>query len=448
MTGGEPQVALAEGVRQGFEAALRDTLGLSFPASRAKSLERGVDRACAALGEADPSAVLRRVLAGDGAAIEAVIDEVTVGETYLFRDEEHFAFVRDVAIPEAVRRGGTVRLWSAGCATGEEAWSLAIVAREALGPKRGARVEVIGTDLNPRSLRRAERGWYGPWSFRGVDPARRARWFRPAGRGWSVSPELRGAVRFAALNLLDEASPARPRAVDVVLCRNVLIYFDAETIARVTSLLAASLVTGGWLVPGPSDPLLPAGLGLGAVMRGPLAYVRGDAPPVLPTPVPAPRPSPVVRAPPPAPHPPPAAPPPAPPPADLLVVARSLADAGDLAAATRELNKAIVRDALDPAPYLLRSSVRQAGGDDRGACDDADRAVFLDRSLAVAHLLSAASHARLGEAAAARRALRNARALLRDAPDAPVAHGDGRSGRELLGYCDRLARTLGDARRG
>ncbi|MBK6535384.1 MAG: protein-glutamate O-methyltransferase CheR [Deltaproteobacteria bacterium] len=281
-------VTLSPAVREGFAAAVRESLGLVFPPSRAHALDRGIASAAALLGEPDPAVLLGRLLDGDPAVREALIVELTVGETYLFRDDNHFAFVRDVAIPEAARRGGPVRLWSAGCATGEEAWSLAITAHEALGDD-GGRVEVIGTDINPRFLERARLGWYGPWSFRDVDPARRERWFRPGAQ--RLERRARGApwVRFSSLNLLDLDSAEWPSAVDVIFCRNVAIYFDLETIARVAARLARALHGGGWMVPGPSDPLLPDGLGLTATFRGPLVYRRdvadaaaASAPPPLP----------------------------------------------------------------------------------------------------------------------------------------------------------------------
>jgi len=449
------EVTLSPAVREGFAAAVRQSLGLVFPPSRAPALDRGIATVAALLDEPDRAVLLGRLLDGDPAVREALIVELTVGETYLFRDDSHFDFVRDVALPEAARRGGPVRLWSAGCATGEEAWSLAITAHEALGAADAERVEVLGTDLNPRFLDRARRGWYGPWSFRGVDPARRERWFRAESNGWSVVPEVRPGVRFAPLNLLDTASTAWPRGVDVIFCRNVAIYFDLDTVGRLAASFARSLLVGGWLVPGPSDPLLPTGLGLNASLGGPLVYRRAaasegaadprrelpfapaPAPPALgrrssvpplrsPVGVAARRASPVERAP--------------------VERARELADAGDLAGATRMLDEALVLDGLDPALYLLRSTVRQATGDDLGACHDAEKAIVLDRSLAFAHVLLAAGRVRLSDQPSARRALRNARALLLSAPtDQPVPHAGAQGRDALLAVCDRLGRALGEA---
>lgn len=454
------EVTLSPALREGFAAAVRGSLGLVFPPSRAPALDRGIANAAALLGEPDRAALLDRLLDGDPAVREALIVELTVGETYLFRDGNHFDFVRDVAIPEAARRGGLVRLWSAGCATGEEAWSLAITAHEALGPRDAARVEVLGTDLNPRFLERARRGWYGSWSFRGVDPARRERWFREESNGWSVAPELRPSVRFSPLNLLDDASTAWPRGVDVVFCRNVAIYFDLDTVGRLAASFARSLLVGGWLVPGPSDPLLPTGLGLDASVRGPLVYRRAAATEVeadprreLPLPLAPAPPAPGRRS---------SVPPLRPPlvdaarqasPAALAPVerapverARELADAGDLAGAARLLDEALVLDGLDPALYLLRSTVRQATGDDLGACSDADKAIVIDRSLAFAHVLLAAGRVRLSDQPAARRSLRNARALLLSAPpDQRVPHAGAQGRDALLAICDRLERSLGEA---
>lgn len=441
-------------LREAFAARVREAFGLVFPPSRAGALDHGIANAAEALGGIDAAALYQRLVGGDGAARDAIIRELTVGETYLFRDDDHFSFVRDVALPEALRRRDRVRLWSAGCATGEEAWSLAIVAQEALG-EHGGRVEVIGTDINPRFLERARGGWYGPWSFRDVDPARRERWFDPERDGWSVKPAVRRSVRFSSLNLLDLDSAGWPSAVDVIFCRNVAIYFDLETVARVAARLARSLRGGGWIVPGPSDPLLPDGLGLTATFRGPLVYRRDRAdalaagvPPPLPAPsgrrssvprirrrgtpftsgatprLPAPKAPVEVR--------------------DPSVTARALADSGDLAGAARLLDAALAQDGLDPGLYLLRSTVRQASGDDRGACEDAEKAIVIDRTLPLAHVLSAAARIRIGDVPTARRALRNARTLLqRAAAESPIVHGPGQTRASLLALCDRLANTLG-----
>jgi chemotaxis protein methyltransferase CheR len=446
--------SLPPALRDAFAARVRETFGLVFPPSRAGALDHGIANAAEALGDIDAAALYERLVGGDGAARDAIVKALTVGETYLFRDDNHFAFVRDVALPEALQRRDRVRLWSAGCATGEEAWSLAIVAHEVLGDD-GGRVEVIGTDINPAFLERARLGWYGPWSFRDVDPARRERWFVPERDGWSVNPAVRSSVRFSSLNLLDLDSAEWPTAVDVIFCRNVAIYFDLDTNARVAARLARALHGGGWMVPGPSDPLLPDGLGLTATFRGPLVYRRdvadaaaASAPPPLPassgrrssvprihrratpftsgtTPrLPAPK-APIVAR-------------------DPAGTARALADSGDLAGAVRLLDTALALDGLDPGLYLLRSTVRQASGDDRGACEDAEKAIVIDRTLPLAHVLSAAARIRVGDVTIARRALRNARTLLlRAAAESPIVHGPGQTRDSLLALCDRLANTLG-----
>jgi chemotaxis protein methyltransferase CheR len=190
---------------------------------------------------------------------DELIDELTIGETYFFRNPEHFALVRERILPNlrAERTPGHIfKLWSAGCASGEEAYSLAIMLAE-LGLLERSRV--LGTDISPAALAKARRARYREWSFRGFDDALAERYFRQDQRDRTPCEEIRRAVKFAQLNLASDEYPSPTKGtseVDLIFCRNVLIYFDAETIAHVERRIDAALAPNGWLVTGPSDPLL------------------------------------------------------------------------------------------------------------------------------------------------------------------------------------------------
>jgi chemotaxis protein methyltransferase CheR len=208
-------------------------------------------RAQAAAGEQNPGGYFARLTA-EPRLLAELIGEVSVGETSFFRHAAQFDVLRTRVLP-ALR---APRVWSAGCSSGEEAYSLAILLDECglLG-----RARICATDVSPQSLSRARRGEYGNWSLRGVAPAQRERALLRAGEGWSIAPRFR-AIDFRLHNLLDGAPPGAP--FDLILCRNVLLYFGPAALDRAARVLASALVPGGTLVTAPTDPPLPAGVGL------------------------------------------------------------------------------------------------------------------------------------------------------------------------------------------
>lgn len=194
----------------------------------------------------------------DGALWDELVDRITIRETYFFRSDEQFKLVRDRILPDLarVRLPAPLRIWSAGCASGEEAYSLAILLHQ-LGLLDNA--TVFGSDVSAHAVAAAREGRYRDWSFRAIDPALIASYFRQERNERVVRDELRAHVRFAQLNLIDTESASSWAALgqfDLIFCRNVLIYFDTPAIAQVERRLYELLAPGGWLVTGPSDPLL------------------------------------------------------------------------------------------------------------------------------------------------------------------------------------------------
>ncbi len=211
----------------------------------------------AALARVDPGLTPADVLSGhDPAQLERLVDEASVKETFFLRHPEELA---DIDWPSKAARAATggrpLRVWSAGCSTGEEAYSLAMVATERLGGNP-VQLDVLGTDLSAPVLALAERGLYGTRSTRLVGDARRARWFAPDGARLRVGSELRRSVRFARHNLVrDPVPPAGEEGFDLIVCRNVLIYFDTPTAARVAAALRRALTCEGRLLLGAVDRL-------------------------------------------------------------------------------------------------------------------------------------------------------------------------------------------------
>ncbi|HEU4748378.1 MAG TPA: CheR family methyltransferase [Gemmatimonadaceae bacterium] len=258
-----------------FGSAL-DGVYRSLGLSRAEHVASGTKRAMARAAVRN-SGEYRRLLDTDESALAALITELTVGETYFLRESGQFDFIRREVLPSLA--GGIsdrgITAWSAGCATGEEAYSLAMIAQEANPPLR---VRVLGTDVAQSRLAIARQATYGEWSLRGVPEETVHRYFQRRGRKVKVAPLLRSMVEFRSLNLAStdwSRSGIAPRSMDLICCRNVLIYFDADTVARVASKLIESLSDNGWLFLGASDPGLADLVACEVVVTGSgLAYRR------------------------------------------------------------------------------------------------------------------------------------------------------------------------------
>ena len=249
-------------------------LGLHFPPERAADLQRGLQAAAREFDFDDAEACATWLLSAplNGHQIEVLASHLTVGETYFFRERSAFTVLEEHVLPELIQSrresGRRLRIWSAACCSGEEAYSLALSVRRALPLPERANwdVSIIGTDLNPRFLQRAARGVFGEWSFRGAPPGFKEIHFRKVGDGeWEIRPEIREMVQFFPLNLAEEIPASLSSllgGVDLIFCRNVLIYFAAERAAQVVGNLTDCLADDGWLVLGPSEIALtpPPGL--------------------------------------------------------------------------------------------------------------------------------------------------------------------------------------------
>lgn len=232
--------------------------GLVFAPNRCQSLEQAVRHLMRQHAVCDLVELEHKLRSGSLLWAE-LIPQLTVGETYFFRDPQHFELFRARILPELGELRGAEyrpRVWSAGCATGEEAYSLAIALAES-HKLRGA--FVLGTDLSRSALSRARAARYKKWSLRGLDPLLFEKYFRWSGGEAVLSAELAAQVTFQELNLAGSGYPSPTTstfAMDLILCRNVLIYLNAETIAHVARRFFDALSPGGFLITGPSDPLL------------------------------------------------------------------------------------------------------------------------------------------------------------------------------------------------
>ena len=190
--------------------------------------------------------------------VAGLAPELTVPETYFFRNIDQFRAFSEVVLPERMRARGAHRvlhILSAGCATGEEPYSAAIAVRE-LGLDPSWEVSIRAIDLNLTVLERAARGLYSTWAMREMPPATQARWFRQTGRDLHLDDAIRARVSFSQRNLADEdAELWRPGYFDVVFCRNVLMYFTPRAAQAVVDRISRSLAPGGFLFLGHAETL-------------------------------------------------------------------------------------------------------------------------------------------------------------------------------------------------
>ncbi|CAN5383841.1 protein-glutamate O-methyltransferase CheR [soil metagenome] len=454
---------------------VRVRAGLTFPQNRREITESALRRAMAHAGEATADRFADRII-HDPDAYAIALTELTVGETYFFRDPAQWALIREWIVPELLRThpdGRGIRAWSAGCASGEEPYTLGIVLREAgcVAPS------ILGSDLCEHRLARAARAVYTKWSMRGLDDEPRRRYFSAVGQYFHLLPEFRD-VHFKPLNL---ASPGygsdgqELSGLDLILCRNVLIYIEPDVTNAIFERLVSALRPGGWLMLAASDPQPDAELPLDVVItEAGLLYQKRDpvAPSISAAPwlelaavptgthvisMPAPPLLPVVAKPVRALR-------PAAPPArnavdaysatdyaaaiDLadrdivagrdtvgtwVVLTRSHANRGRLADATAACARAIARYPAAAELHLLDSTLAAQRNQYPAAAAAARRAVYMDRSLAAAHVALGTALLRGSDPAAADRALRAAERLLAESATTDIVPAsDGTSAADML----------------
>lgn len=241
-----------------FSDAITRHLGLQFEEAKQGFLAEVLQRRLEATGRS-PAAYLRGLESQPAdAELRALARELTVNETYFFRNVEQFRVLAEVVLPERMRARGPdryLRILSAACASGEEAYSIAVTARETIADPSW-RVSIRGVDFNSAVIEKAQRGRYSTWSLRETGPQERARWFREDGRDLILDESIRKAVDFEVRNLaVDDDELWRPEVYDVVFCRNALMYFSPEQARATIARIARSLAPGGFLFLGHAETL-------------------------------------------------------------------------------------------------------------------------------------------------------------------------------------------------
>jgi len=422
--------SLDEATLSRVEEVLREASGMTLASSVRRSLSTALTRASEARGMDIPT-FLQKLLAREAAVVEQFIEYAVIGETYFFRHPEH---LRELGRVATLKEDGLFRVWSAGCATGEEAYSIAMTLLASGLPVE--RIRVTASDISARSLQRARAATYGPWSVRRIEPSMERRFLTPQGDLVMVSSAARRPVEFLRHNLVLDAAPVSEQ--DAVFCRNVLIYFPHDLVRQVLAKLIGALSPGGLLFLSPAEIPLTNGMGLeqldvqgSPVLRLPrpkAAQPVESAPATPPTPDPkqellrklkAPVLGSVSTArPPPAPAPAPA--PTARPgtpsgPAgtgsdDAMRQAMRAAQEGKFDRA-EELAREAARK-LVPEAYLLLAMVSESRGNLNAAVDLVKKALYLDPSMALGHATLVTLYTRLNQREQAERARQNALRVL------------------------------------
>lgn len=254
---------IAHSSMEQLSALIAAQLGLHYPRERWNDLEEALRSAAPELGLSDEMKLVERLLGQrlTQSQTEILPKHLTVGETYFFREKPSLDVLEEQILPQLVRSrmegDRRLRIWSAGCCTGEEPYSIAILLSRLIPGLASWNITMLGTDINPRFLRKASEGLYNKWSFRETPTWITERYFKSTRDGcFELLPPQRKMVTFSYLNLVDDTYPAlvtNTNAMDLILCRNVLMYFTRPQAQKVIQKMHHCLIDGGWLLVGASE---------------------------------------------------------------------------------------------------------------------------------------------------------------------------------------------------
>jgi chemotaxis protein methyltransferase CheR len=419
---------------------LVESTGLAYYADKDDDLARRVGRRLASVGAQDCASyleMLRDPLRGPP-ELDFLIAEITIGETHFFRHMEHFAALRELVLPGLIDRNQAhrrLRIWCAGCADGAEPYSLSILLKRDMGYRlMGWDVSILGTDINRHGLAFARNGRYEEWSLRGTSEDLRRNCFQKEGKHWCISPQFKEGVSYQYHNLVEHPFPLLPSnlsSFDLIVCRNVMIYFASDVMHRLVRQFHDCLVPGGWLLVGPSEPNMSYFTSFRAVNApGVTLYqkpdhlgpeVRTEVPgmPWLLSPLPEPEPGlsapPVIRM---AVETPVAAP--------TLADVRRYVDQGDLEDAVRCCELLLEKENLNPTLHLYHALVLKQMTRHAEAERSLRQAIYLDRRSVLAHYYLGVLLQSSGDPRQAARCFENTVALLCSRKDNEVlADADG-----------------------
>lgn len=351
---------------------------------------------------------------------QRLVDLITIGETYFFRNQDQFRVLQETILPQLIAQRRQqdcrfLRIWSAGCSTGEEPYSIAILLRELIPDIETWNITIIGTDLKMANLDFARKGVYREHSFRMETRSDvKGKWFTPQGRHYELNADIRRMVTFAPLNLINDEYPSLHNGLmnfDMIICRNVTIYFEEAVTRQVVKKFHQALTENGWLVVGHAEPMINThnefaprnfenaifyqkiseqrpdfNMHRTQTMRMVPQQIVADAAPVKEAPLP------------------------------LLVQAKSAADRADWKQAMDLLQKAEKEAAIRMQPQLhyLKALVLTQTQDNEGALNSLRKAIYCDPNFALAHYALGEMYEKRGELREARRHWNLAQASIRE----------------------------------
>lgn len=417
MTGGE----LSASLRVAYTHLLEQQFGLRTgrQATDARHVDEVVMQLLATSTYTDPADLYAALAAGlEPHLLEVLATSMTIGETHFFRVTPQIDVLRRVVFPDLILRHQNdrrLRVWSAGCSTGEEPYTLAMLICEQLAALQDWDIQLVATDLNRAALEVARLATYGEWSFRDSPLDLRARFFTSTGKRWRLNDQLRGMVRFARLNLAEDPFPfdSSGQRIDLILCRNVTIYFGEQATQRLYHRFAEALDPAGWLLLGPSDPVPTRASALEVTaLDGALIWRRRQAGKVAPSHQ----------------HP-QSAPPKRPTTTRRPILARPVAAARPAPTAAPGVRHSPANASMDPLVHLHAGMLQLGEGAAASAIDSLRRAAFLDETSALVQFSLGTAYRQIGDPSRSRSAFSRARRLLAgQADDQPLAGGEGVTG--------------------
>jgi len=249
-----------------------EKIGLEFPENKYKDLTRGISEACGEFGFNNANECTEWLIQSELSkqTWDTLAGYLTIGETYFFRDAGLFNFLKKTVLHDLIysrwHSEKFLRIWSAACCTGEEPYSIAMLIHQLLPNRTGWNISIIGTDINDKFLSKAKKGVYTQWSFRSTSADMMQKYFKQTETNqFAINPEVKRMVSFFYLNLAEVRYPSysnNTNELDLICCRNVLMYFSESVRKQVVSSLASCLSSNGWLIvsPGEADYAKKAGL--------------------------------------------------------------------------------------------------------------------------------------------------------------------------------------------
>jgi chemotaxis protein methyltransferase CheR len=237
-------------------------LAVNFPKERWGDLERNMTAAAIEFGYTEVEGFVQHILSSPMTRehVEILTTHLTINETYFWREPETFEALEQSILPELIRsrqEEKRIRIWSAGCSTGEEPYSIAIALHRAIPRMKDWNITILATDISPRIVQRAADGLYSRWSFRNSPQWLKEKYFSLKEENiFEILPEIKRMVKFGYLNLADDVFPSLrndTNAMDIILCRNVLMYFSEKRCGQVVHGLFNSLIQNGYLVVSASE---------------------------------------------------------------------------------------------------------------------------------------------------------------------------------------------------